>query len=333
MRRNISKVICILFLEALIFPVGILTAAPTKTLTTIYVDDDATPPGTGTISAPYTKIQDAIDNATNADIIAVASGVYNEHVRINKVVTLNWHGSDINGTDTGLPIIDGNGVGVVVKIDSSGVGITRFVITNSGKTDLDAGLYVTEESVNVKIIENEIAYCSYGIWIKRSDPVDTNHEIRGNKVSNMQRQGILISYSDANSIFDNIVANCASDGIYLFDCYKNRISGNILRNNTDGLVIDVGVDNDVEQNTCENNSQYGFIVVNTQKTVIKNNNFIRNKAGQALWINCFADKWYHNYWGIPKLGFKIVIGILRGADMSVPMFKLEFNPSPTLNPM
>jgi parallel beta-helix repeat protein len=333
MRWILSTLIIVFCIEALVFPVGVFGGEPIVTRTTIYVDDDAIPPGQGTLTAPYRYIQDAITYAEDGDDIKVASGLYDEHIVIDKKLTLNWHGSDINGSDTDIPVINGGGIGVVVKINSSDVVITRFAITNGGNTDLDAGIYIAEGSINVKILETQISFCNYGIWIKRSSPVDSIHEIRGNSISDMARQGIMMSLSDGNSLFNNIIANCSLQGLYLFDCYKNRIKNNIFRNNSDGLVIDVGVDNDVEQNICENNTGWGFIVINTQKTVIKDNNFMNNNAGQATWINCFADKWFHNYWGRPRFVIGIIGGILRGADMSLPWVKFELNPSPTFIPI
>ena len=299
--------------------------------TTLYVDDDATCPGHGTLTAPYCKIQYAIDNATDGDDIKIASGEYDENIVVDKQLTLGWHGGDINGTDSGIPTINGGGTGVVVLIRASDVIVRELSITNSGKTDLDAGVYVSEGNTNVKILENEITDCYHGIWIKRTAAHDTTHEIRGNIIDNMVRQGILISLSDRNAISDNVVTNCGWYGIHLIDCWKNRVKGNVLKQNEYGLIIDVGVENEVELNTCEENNQWGFLVINAQKTVITNNDFLKNKQGQASWINCIGDKWYHNYWGRKMLYLHVVWGTLRGADMSVPWFKIEINSASSPN--
>ena len=307
------------------------TLEPLNIGETIYVDDDAECPGHGTLSAPYCSIQYAIDNADDGDDIKVASGEYFENILIDKEITLDWHGEDINGTDTGIPIINGEGIGIVVIIRASDVIIKKCSIMNSGLTDLDAGIYVGEESSDVTILNNEISECYYGIWIKRYTVLETNHDIRGNIIDNIEEDGILLSLSDGNSIYDNIVTNCGLHGIQLLDCNENRIKENILQNNGYGLVVDVGIENEVELNTCENNTEYGLVVVNTQKTVITNNNFLNNDVGQATWINCLGDKWFHNYWGRPMFFLHIIGGLLRGADISFPWFKIELNPSSSLN--
>ena len=307
------------------------TSEPLQTRETIYVDDDAECPGHGTLYAPYCSIQYAIDNVDDGDDIKIASGEYFEDILIGKEITLDWHGSDINGSDTGIPIINGEGIGIVILIRSSDVVIEQCSIINSGSTDLDAGIYVGEESSDVTILNNEITNCYYGVWIKRYSALETNHEIRGNIIDNIEQEGILISLSDSNSVYNNVVTNCGSHGIQLLDCNENRVKEHILQDKRFGVVVDVGMQNEVELNLCENNTEYGLVVVNTQKTVITNNDFINNGAGGATWINCLGDRWFHNYWGSIRFFFHIVWGSLRGADMSLPWFKIEINPASSPN--
>jgi parallel beta-helix repeat protein len=323
--------IILLLVSSSTLPIAATTHHPSSPRGTIYVDDDAPGPGTGTLQDPYGQIQDAIDNATYGDDIKIASGTYQENIIITQQLTLDWHGSDILGSDTGIPIIDGGGIGIVILIRIPGTRIERLAITNSGNTDLDAGIYLGEECTDITILDNEITECFYGIWVKRYTVKETNHEIRNNYIANITDQGILISLSDGNSIYDNTVTNCGLHGIHLLDCNENRIKQNICTHSDFGLIIDVGIENEIENNICQYNNQYGFIVVNTQKTVITNNNFMDNGIGQATWINCRGDKWFQNYWGKKYFGIHIVIGSLRGADISIPWFKIELNPSPNPN--
>lgn len=53
----------------------------------IYVDDDG--------GADYTKIQDAIDNASDGDVIFVFNGTYYENVLVNKKIKLFGENRDI----------------------------------------------------------------------------------------------------------------------------------------------------------------------------------------------------------------------------------------------
>ncbi|MEZ6018340.1 MAG: hypothetical protein R3F49_24795 [Planctomycetota bacterium] len=89
-----------------------------------YVDASAAPPGLGTVSAPYTSLQYAIDRATTVagDTLVVAAGTYLE--------TIDLHGKAliIDGSAApSRPVIDGNGLGVAVRIASGEGPGTRLV--------------------------------------------------------------------------------------------------------------------------------------------------------------------------------------------------------------
>jgi len=59
----------------------------------------------GSSGCDYTKIQDAVDNASVGDTVLVYNGIYAENVKINnKDLT-------IEGEDRGTTIIDGGGSG------------------------------------------------------------------------------------------------------------------------------------------------------------------------------------------------------------------------------
>jgi len=90
----------------------------------IYVDDDASCPGSGTLQSPYCMIQYALDNANENDIIMVANGTYYENIIIStKGVHLRWYGTDIIGQDTGQPAINGSKLSDVIKVFANNVEI------------------------------------------------------------------------------------------------------------------------------------------------------------------------------------------------------------------
>ena len=72
----------------------------------------------------YPTIQAAIDAANSGDIIQVASGTYYEHVVVNKSLTLI-------GESRSTTIIDGNGTGIVVRINAPDVEIKGFTVQNA----------------------------------------------------------------------------------------------------------------------------------------------------------------------------------------------------------
>ena len=73
----------------------------------------------------FSKIQDAINNASDGDTIFVYSGTYDEIIIVNKSV-------DLIGQNKSDTIIKGIGSGDVVHIYVSWVTIKNFKINNSG---------------------------------------------------------------------------------------------------------------------------------------------------------------------------------------------------------
>jgi len=310
---------------------------PTNTRGIVYVDDDAICPGHGTEAAPYCRIRYAIENTSSSDTIMVASGTYNENsgtynenIVIDKELTIDWYGGDINGTDTGIPIIDGSNTGCVIEIRASHVNIKRMHITNSGDTGRDAGIYIEDYNKDVTINNCEISDCHFGIWIFRTSVAgkDTVHTIQLNNIHHIQRQGILISFSDGNIISDNTVTDCGLHGIHLLDCEQNSITGNTLEDNRNGIVIDVGRENEISGNTCQSNDNYGFLISSDIKSRITGNNFMGNgeEGGtQAYWEHynfIQSTIWNGNWWGRPAGLIKIIWGtVLR--NIPIPWFTIE----------
>ena len=83
----------------------------------------------------YSKIQWAIDNASDGDTVFVYNGTYYENILVNK--TINLVGENKEGT-----IIDGGGFGDVVLVTADFCIMTSFCITNSGTNSYDAGIEV-----------------------------------------------------------------------------------------------------------------------------------------------------------------------------------------------
>jgi nitrous oxidase accessory protein NosD len=80
----------------------------------------------------YSRIQDAIDNASDGDTVFVYSGIYYEHVNVNKPILLQ-------GENREITVIDGGGEEDVVYV-SKNASIRGFTIRNSGNAS-EAGNY------------------------------------------------------------------------------------------------------------------------------------------------------------------------------------------------
>lgn len=121
--------ICILTVAIFVPVVSFLSSASGNGGNTLYVGGDG--PGN------YTRIQDAIHDADNGDSIFVYSGVYQEHLTIDK--TLSIRGEDVNTT-----IIDGNGNGMIVQLLANNIKFSGFTLRNGGR-DWSDGLVMCEE--------------------------------------------------------------------------------------------------------------------------------------------------------------------------------------------
>ena len=167
----------------------------------------------------YSKIQDAIDNASIGDTVRVYAGTYTENVIVNKTVTLIGNGT----TNT---IINGGASDDVVFITADWVNITGFKITNSGTNSEDAGIDIGH--ANKCKIEN----CTF-----------PNNE-----------RGIRLNFSSNNIIRNNTCnSNRWGEGIELSDSPSNTIENNTCSNNWDGIKISSSSSNIIKNNTCSNN--------------------------------------------------------------------------------
>ncbi len=94
----------------------------------------------------YSKIQDAINNASNGDTIFVYSGIYYENVVINKSINLF-------GETKETTIIDGEEKGNVIYICGNGVHVSNFTIQHGGGGWPGAGIFIRSSD---NVISNNI---------------------------------------------------------------------------------------------------------------------------------------------------------------------------------
>lgn len=230
----------------------------------------------------YTKIQDAIDNASADDTIYVWAGIYNENIIINKKLTLKGNGS------TNTSII-GGGTGDVVNITADYVHFSNFSVKNSGieweEFDYTAGIQIY--SSDYCVIEN----CSC--------------------LNNFQ--GINLRKSNYNIIKNNIcthntkmsIQNDQNSGICVFyDSQYNIITNNSCTSNSTQNGIGIKIDgtpwyhpcrfNKIKNNTCINNNIGIYISWECTNLIIINNNCSKNKYGIVLDSNCSNNRIINN---------------------------------------
>ena len=203
----------------------------------------------------YSKIQDAIDNASDDDTVFVYSGLYKENLVINKSIILQGENRNSTIIDVGgnYPIVN-----QVLIIDVNWTSIKGFTIQN-GKY----GIHVKDSS-NITITDNLISHNIIGI------------------------SGISLSNSSNNMIVHNII-DSYFDGIFLRDSSKNNtiLDNSILNNNEDGIWIQGSSScNMIIDNYIANNNAYGIVILSqSENTSIFGNTITKSHIGIRLYFN------------------------------------------------
>jgi parallel beta-helix repeat protein len=263
----------------------------------------------------YTKIQWAIENASEGDTVFVYSGTYNENINVNKAVSLV-------GEDRVTTIIDGGKNGYVVNVAfSNWFNISGFTIRGSGSTLVDAGIAIFYTDYGR--IENNIIISNYnGIYLSNSDYFNitnndlssnddhtislvssSNNSIYNNKVTNNDH-GIRLSDSSDNNVMDNDVSSNSFNGILFSQSSYNTITNNIVNlNGGNGIKFDESSNNIIANNNVTNSGYFGIHIRLSSNNNRIHHNYILNNLDQVFLetSTCFGNVWDDgngegNYW-------------------------------------
>ncbi|MDH5438204.1 MAG: right-handed parallel beta-helix repeat-containing protein [Candidatus Bathyarchaeota archaeon] len=286
-----------------------------------------TEPTTITVPDDYEKIQWAIGNASNGDIIFVRTGTYNENVFVNKTVSLV-------GENKYNTIIDGNGTGSVVYITANNVNVTGFTIQNSGAGFPDSGILLSGSdgthtkrniitnnkfgilllsSSNNSLVDNIVSNNLHGIELyinsKANRLINNNvsknnagillYEADSNSLKDnivlSNNFGIVLGYSNNNIIKGNTVSNAGWSGIRIVDHSDgNLLLNNTISNNLDGLELTYANDNTLVNNIALHNRRYGIAVAYSNNNVLVSNTVLNNEYGIRVSESGSNNTIYHN---------------------------------------
>ena len=235
----------------------------------------------------YSKIQDAIDNASGGDTVFVYSGTYYENVAVDKSI-------DLVGEDRNSTIIDGQNKHRVITVLAESVLIEKFTIRN-GSYGVD-GCYW-----NVIISDNIIVNNDRGITVTESD----NYNITGNIITE-NNYGISFYAVSNSSIKYNLIMLNKKTGIYLtwsafYGSYYNSIYYNTIQKNKKGIHLDMS----------------GFNKINY-------NNFYQNNGDASISMDP-SNSWNHNYWDRSRILPKPIIG--WGLLWIFPFINFDWHPA------
>lgn len=182
------------------------------------------------VPADYPTIQQAVNAASSGSLVLVSSGVYHEHVIVNK--SLQLIGNDRTNT---IIDSDDNGTGIAVMADN--VIIDGFTLRNSpypvGPTGAHAAIHLIGSN-NCTVRNNILTHnACFGIYLERSN----SNSILGNLVSfnggSIEGElvlggGIEGFESDYNLIQRNIIVASLVDAIQLSHCSNTLVTENTI---------------------------------------------------------------------------------------------------------
>jgi nitrous oxidase accessory protein len=231
--------------------------------TTIYVGGNG--PGN------YTRIQDAIDNASAGDTVFVYHGNYTENIMVDKSVQLL--GENENST-----LIDGGGLRTVVSITTSNVILRGFTIQNSKNGTQYAGVGISTAS-NV-IIAGNIIHDNGGLGISLRGLGTSNTTIDANVIAN-NTYGVFLQESSEVYISNNTLVD-NGEGMYLVGMSASRIITNTVMNRGLGLHLEGSFGIIVSGNSFFENKN-GMYLFNTSGTTVSANT-VRENRWYGIWL-------------------------------------------------
>lgn len=208
----------------------------------------------------FVTIQEAISSplVSPGDTIRVKPGVYNEHVIVDKAVSLI-------GEDHMTAIIDGGGIGTVVNVTASNVYFSGFTVRNG-----DYGIFVFGSTNSIVSGNNVNSNEWEGIWLDHSN----YSVVSENNASNNRYDGIWLTHSSHCTVDKNTVDNNYAYGI-IADKFSNNcmISENNATQNWIGISVERESHNcAVTENNANNNQYHGIQTYLSQNCTITRNN-------------------------------------------------------------
>jgi len=311
MKKNLIIISFIMILLLSGFTTGIQIKS---TSSVFYVDDDnIVGPWIGTPEYPFRFIQDAVENASNGDIIRVFAGIYdnpNNNVYITKKLNVIGNGS----TDTFIERL--------ISISADNVVISGFTIKgydyetlketccikleNSNNCDIGNNTIISglccielynshnnniENNIIVERVEDKpgIYLFSSNNNIIRKNHIDSSHfgvyidNSQYNLISlnNFTKDGTAITLlsSNNNTICGNVI-NEQGDGLNVISSNYNTFIDNNIINNFDGLILRYSNFNNIIRNNISKN--INSIYVYGANNSILGNNISNNLRGLSL---------------------------------------------------
>jgi parallel beta-helix repeat protein len=265
----------------------------------------------------YTRIQDAIDNASDGDTVFVYSGIYLENLNIAK------DGIELVGENKYTTILDGNKKDDVIRISGNYTYIKEFTIQNSSNMHVGIAVQILMyPPCNIKnihisncifknndlgVLFNNVSQCSLSncqfynltaqsvtirlssedISITNCSIHDSGEEVGGGWISsgNINVDGRTLDednrYNCSNiTICNNDIYNLLGNGITIIESKNVHIyQNNIYKNSFNGIEIVASSDCQICHNNIYENSINGIFIERADVKIF-NNSIYKNGVGR-----------------------------------------------------
>jgi len=204
----------------------------------------------------FTKIQDAVDNASDGDTVYVYSGIYNDYYPSGQQsrCVLIHKSLNLTGENKYTTIINVTGVGDVIRVMAVGVTISGFTIQNSGGEPFYGGINLVDGRYsNIDIHNNIITKNRRGILIDGNYQVN----IHNNTIIN-NGLGIGCDFPTACIIRENEISNNTYGLNCVFGDSSSRVCYNQIKDNDVGFSADISAIPVVSNNFIGNKAHVGF---------------------------------------------------------------------------
>jgi nitrous oxidase accessory protein len=271
-------------------------------------------------------LSDAINRASNGDVIIVQPGFYQEgNIIVNKKLTL----IGIN-----FPIVDGSDSNEVFTIFSDSVIIRGFQIQNCGVSYVKemAGIRIDQHG-DCLIEGNRLINTFFGIYLKNAkNCIIRNNYIEGDAVDEFSsgnaihlwyskeitvagntcmrhRDGIYLEFTENSAVTGNLSERNLRYGLHFMFSNHDSYVGNTFRNNGAGVAVMFSHHIIMNENHFEKNwgsSAYGLLLKDISDGEIRNNVFVENTVGiygdGANRIKIEDNEFSSNGWALKILG-------------------------------
>jgi len=270
-KKGLVVAVIILFFSVSVIPLSGTTdvkrnTIPTAKGDTLYVGGN----GTGN----YTNIQDAIDDASDGDMIIVYNGSYYERLIVDKIL----HIKGIPSPAGEKPIIDASGAGNAIKIDADNCIIEGFFVHNFGDGSFKQSAFkILEGSIYTIIRFNEIKGDGFtGIYLEKYAHYT---EIYNNSINDTTLGITMYCGSTINQvqIYNNYITD-VFDAI-AFNFYDGRIHNNTIIGSSNRGIFSGGETNNVIRDNLIINNNRGIEMVATKNNIILHNTINYNRIG------------------------------------------------------